>query len=122
MKGTALIMKTIIYHNPRWGKSRSSVELLEDKKINFTIVEYIKNPLKKETLREIIGMLGVRALDIVRTSEKEFVENNLSEILDNEEKILSAIENCPKIMQRPIIIHNGKAVIGRPPENINKLL
>ena len=115
-------MKTVIYHNPRWGKSRSSVELLENKKIDFTIIEYIKNPLKKETLREVIDMLGVKASDIIRTSEKEFVENNISDILEDEGKTLSAIEDYPKIMQRPIIIHNGKAVIGRPPENINKLL
>ena len=91
-------MKTIIYHNPRWGKSRSSVELLEDKKINFTIIEYIKNPLKKESLKEIIDMLGVKASDIVRTSEKEFIENNLSKILDNEKKysqqLKITLESC----------------------------
>ena len=115
-------MKTVIYHNPRWGKSRRSVELLKDKKENFTIIEYLKSPLKKETLKEIIGMLGLRASDIVRTSEKEFIEYNLSEILNNENKLLEAIETYPKIMQRPIIVHNGKAVIGRPPENIYQII
>ena len=115
-------MKTIIYHNPRWGKSRRSVELLKDTKENFTIIEYLKNPLKKSDLKEIIGMLGVRASDIVRTSEKEFIENNLREILNNEDELLEAIEAYPKIMQRPIIVRDGKAVIGRPPENINKII
>ena len=67
-------------------------------------------------------MLGVTASDIVRTSEKEFIENNLREILDNEDKLLEAIETFPKIMQRPIIVRDGKAVIGRPPENINKII
>ncbi len=115
-------MKKIIYHNPRWGKSRRSVELLKGTKENFTIIEYLKNPLKKSELKEIIDMLGARASDIVRTSEKEFIENNLHEILNNEDKLLEAIEAYPKIMQRPIIVRDGKAVIGRPPENINKII
>ena len=67
-------------------------------------------------------MLGARASDIVRTSEKEFIENNLREIVNNEDKLLEAIEAYPKIMQRPIIVRDGKAVIGRPPENINKII
>ena len=115
-------MKTVIYHNPRWGKSRRSVELLKEKKINFTVIEYIKNPLKKEALKELLDMLNVSPADIVRTSEKEFVENNLYTILGDEQKILEAIETYPKILQRPIIVHDGSAVIGRPPENIYKII
>ena len=61
-------------------------------------------------------------MDIVRTAEKEYKDNNLVAISDNEEKLLQAIEQFPKIMQRPIIIHGKNAVIGRPPENINKIL
>ena len=67
-------------------------------------------------------MLKVSAVEIVRTSEKEFTENNLSTILANEQKILEAIETYPKILQRPIIVHNGSAVIGRPPEIIYKII
>ena len=115
-------MKTIIYHNPQWGKSRKSVEILKNKNINFTIIEYIKNPLKKDALKELLGLLDMEASDIVRTTEKDFVENNLSNIIGDEEKILEAIERHPRIMQRPIIICDRKAVIGRPPENINKII
>ena len=115
-------MKTIIYHNPRWGKSRDSVRILSDKKISFTIIEYLKKPLKVEELKQIIKLLNLNALDIIRTTEKEYKDNNLSAITDNEQKLLEAIEQFPKIMQRPIIIHGKKAVIGRPPENINKIL
>jgi arsenate reductase len=82
----------------------------------------MKNPLKEKDLKEIIMILNVKASDIVRTTEKEFKENNLNQIIDDEKRILSAIEKYPKIMQRPIILHNGRGVIGRPPENINKLL
>ena len=115
-------MKIIIYHNPRWGKSRDSVRILEEKNIDYSIIEYLKNPLDKTTLKNIVRILNINAADIVRISEKEFLENNLSEIMTNEEKILDAIVKFPKILQRPIIISGGKGVIGRPPENIFKLL
>ena len=115
-------MKTIIYHNPRWGKSRDSVRILSDKKIPFTVIEYLKNPLKVRQLKHIIKLLNVNALDIVRTTEKDYKDNNLGALSKNEQKLFEAIEQFPKIMQRPIIIHGKKAVIGRPPENINKIL
>ena len=115
-------MKTIIYHNPSWGKSRDSVRILEEKKEKFTVIEYLKNPLSKKDLIHIISILNLKASDIVRTTEKEFKENSLSEIMGDEDKILNAIEKFPKIMQRPIIIHGNKGVIGRPPENIYKIL
>ena len=115
-------MKAIIYHNPKWGKSRDSVRILEKKKKEFTVIEYLKNPLSKKDLIHVINILDLKASDIVRTTEKEFKENNLLEIMGDEDKILDAIEKFPKIMQRPIIIHGNKGVIGRPPENINKIL
>ena len=115
-------MKTTIYHNPRWGKSRNSVELLEQKNIEFSVIEYLKTPLGKKKLLSIISILNIKASEIVRTGEKEFKENNLSEIMSDESKVLDAIVKFPKIMQRPIIIHGKKGVIGRPPENINAIL
>ena len=115
-------MKTIIYHNPRWGKSRDSVRILSEKKIPFTIIEYLKKPLKAKELKHIIKLLDLNALDIVRNTEKDYKDNNLEALSNDEQKLLEAIEQFPKIMQRPIIIHGKKAVIGRPPENINKIL
>ena len=115
-------MKTTIYHNPRWGKSRDSVRILSDKNIPFTIIEYLKNPLKVKQLKHIIKLLDLDAFDIVRTNEKDYKDNNLEALSNDEQKLLEAIEQFPKIMQRPIIIHGKKAVIGRPPENINKIL
>ena len=115
-------MKTTIYHNPRWGKSRDSVRILSDKNIPFTIIEYLKKPLKVKQLKHIIKLLDLNAFDIVRTTEKDYKDNNLEALSDDEQKLLEAIEQFPKIMQRPIIIHGKKAVIGRPPENINKIL
>ena len=90
--------------------------------MKFAVIEYLKNPLNKKDLIHIISILDLKASNIVRTAEKEFKENSLSEIMGDEDKILDAIEKFPKIMQRPIIIHGNKGVIGRPPENINKIL
>ena len=115
-------MKIIIYHNPRWSKSRDSVRILEEKNIDYSIIEYLKTPLTKKQLREIIEILDVKISEIIRNSEKDFIDNNLSEILHDENKVLDAIIKFPKILQRPIILSGGKGVIGRPPENIFKLL
>ena len=65
-------MKTTIYHNPRWGKSRDSVRILSDKNIPFTIIEYLKKPLKVKQLKHIIKLLDLNAFDIVRTNEKDY--------------------------------------------------
>tara|TARA_Y100000814_G_C12223849_1_gene365817 strand:- start:203 stop:436 length:234 start_codon:yes stop_codon:yes gene_type:complete len=73
-------------------------------------------------LKQIVNLLNLNALDIIRTNEKDYKENNLEALSDNEQKLFEAIEQFPKIMQRPIIIHGKKAVIGRPPENINKII
>ena len=115
-------MKIIIYHNPKWGKSRNSVRILEEKNIVFTLVEYLKTPPTKQELKQIVEILNVEISEILRTSEKEFVENNLSEIIHDKDKIFDAIIKFPKILQRPIIICGDKGVIGRPPENIFKIL
>ncbi|MBV67956.1 MAG: arsenate reductase (glutaredoxin) [Candidatus Marinimicrobia bacterium] len=96
--------------------------MLSDKNIPFTIIEYLKNPLKVKQLKHIIKLLDLNAFDIVRTTEKDYKDNNLEALSNDEQKLLEAIEQFPKIMQRPIIIHGKKAVIGRPPENINKIL
>ena len=115
-------MKTIIYHNPRWGKSRNSVRILEENNIDYEIVEYLKNPLDVLKLKEILNILSLDPIDIIRTSESDFIDNKLSTIINDIEKILEAIEKYPKILQRPIIIHGNRGVIGRPPENILEII
>ena len=115
-------MKTTIYHNPRWGKSRDSVRILEEKNIDYKIVEYLKTPLTKEELKNIINVLNIKTHEIVRISEKDFIDNNLSSVLDDIDKTIDAIIEFPKILQRPIIINEKKGVIGRPPEKILDLL
>ena len=84
-------MKIKIYHNPRWGKSRNSVRILEEKKIEYEVVEYLKNPLTKAQLQGILNILKLQPKDIVRTSESDFTENNLDKILDDDDEMLNAI-------------------------------
>ena len=115
-------MKIKIYHNPRWGKSRSSVGILENSNIEFEIIEYLKNPPSKSEIKNIISILNIKAKDIIRTTEADFRDNHISKIMDNESKLLDAIVRLPKILQRPIVIFGNKGVIGRPPENIYKIL
>ena len=112
----------IIYHNPRCSKSRQTLQLLRKEGIEPTIVEYLKTPLAKEQLRNISQLLGLRPKDFVRKIEKDFKDNDLSKYLEDDGKIIDAMLLFPKIIERPIVVSGGKAVIGRPPENVQKLI
>ena len=113
----------LIYHNPRWSKSRESVKILQNKNVNFTCKEYLQDGLTYNELNKIIHLLNIKPDDLVRKNEKEFKDLKLSnEQLNNKDDIINSIIQFPRILQRPIIIHNQKAVIGRPPEKINEIL
>ena len=112
----------IIYHNPRCSKSRQALQLLRDAGIEPTIIEYLKTPLAKEQLRNISQLLGLRPKDFVRKIEKDFKDNDLSKYLEDDDKLIDAMLLFPKIIERPIVVSEGKAVIGRPPENVQKLI
>ena len=114
-------MSILIYHNPRWGKSRNSVRILQEKNVTYKIIEYLKHPLSMDELKQILRVLNLNAMDIIRTSEADYKNNNIEKIKD-EEKLLRAILKYPKILQRPIILNGEKGVIGRPPENIFSIL
>ena len=110
-----------IYHNPRCRKSREGVKYLESKKINFEVIDYIKNNLSSEQIRNILKKLQLKPIELVRKNEaiwkekykaKDFTDDQLIKILSNE----------PKLIERPIIVSEKLAVIGRPAENIDKLL
>ena len=112
----------IIYHNPRCSKSRQTLQLLREAGIEPIIVEYLKRPLRKEELKKISHLLGLRPKDFVRKTEKDFKDNHLSERLDDDDKIIEAMSLLPKIIERPIVVSGDEAVIGRPPENAQKLI
>ena len=112
----------IIYHNPRCSKSRQTLQLLRDAGIEPTIVEYLKTPLEKDVLKNISQLLGLRPKDFVRKGESDFKDNDLSKSLEDDDKIIDAMLLFPKIIERPIVISGEEAVIGRPPENVQKLI
>ena len=115
-------MKNIIYHNPNWSKSRKSVEILEKSGIEFEVIQYIKQAPSVNQIKDICNKLNLKPKQIIRKGEKDFKENNLAQIIENEEILLQKMVEFPKIIERPIIIIANKAVIGRPPENILDIL
>ncbi len=109
-----------IYHNPRCSKSRQTLALLEEQvqKTNqdISIVEYLKNPLSEDDIRQLLVQLNCSALNMMRVKEAEFTEQNLKG--SNEEALINAMANTPKLVERPIVTNGSKAIIGRPPENV----
>ncbi len=96
--------------------------LLKSENIDFTIVDYQKTGITKEEILQLASMLGMRPKEFLRKFEKDFKENNIGNYLDNDSKIAEYVSRYPKIMERPIFVNEGKAVIGRPPDNVLELL
>lgn len=110
-----------IYHNPRCSKSRLGLEMLKNSGEKFQIIDYLKNRLSEEELGEIISFLGIPAEEMVRKNEPGWKETYSGKSL-SEAEIIRAMANDPKLIERPIVVKNGKAVIGRPTEKIKILL
>ncbi|WP_271855844.1 arsenate reductase (glutaredoxin) [Patiriisocius marinus] len=111
---------TTLYHNPRCSKSRQTLQVLKDANEEVTIVEYLKEVPTIDELKKILKMLDIPARKLVRTNEVVWKENYKGKDL-TEEQLIEAMINNPKLIERPIAIKNGKAVIGRPPENVLNL-
>ena len=113
--------KISLYHNPKCSKSRRAVEILDSLDIKYDVIEYIKKPLSKNDLINLLSKLGMGPIDIIRTNEEEFKASKLTNEAGRGE-LINLILKYPKILQRPIISTDEEAVIGRPLENIHKLL
>lgn len=112
----------IMYHNPRCSTSRKTLELLHKNNIQPTIIEYLKTPPSYEELKRILKLLNISPRDLMRKKELIYHELNLdNDKLTDEHLIKTMVEN-PILIERPIVILNNKAVIGRPPENIMKII
>ena len=111
-----------IYHNPRCSKSRQTLQILRDRGIEPNIVEYLKTPLKKDELKKISTSLGLRPKEFVRKNESDFKERKLADDIEKDDKMIEAMAAYPKIIERPIVVLKDKAVLGRPPENVLKLI
>ena len=114
-------MSIKIYHNPRCSKSRQTLEILIDNGIQPTIIEYLKETPSKEELTNLLEMLHINAFDILRKGEAIYKEQYKGKEFTNEEWIAILVQN-PKLIERPIVVKNKKAVLGRPPENVLNLI
>lgn len=111
---------TTIWHNPRCSKSRKTLALLQEKGIEPEIVEYLKTPPSAEELRQVLTLLDITAEELVRKGEAVFKELELKDA--DEETLIAAMTANPILIERPVVIHSQRAAIGRPPENVLKIL
>ena len=110
-----------IYHNPRCRKSRETLNLLKEKEIDVKVIEYLKETPTEEELREILNRLGKKPLEVIRKGEKIYKEQFKGKDYSDEEWIKIMVNN-PILIERPIVVKDDKAVIGRSPENVNQLI
>jgi len=114
--------KVTIYHNPRCSKSRQTLALLEDHGADPEIVLYLETPPDANRLKTLVTQLGITPRDLLRRSEPEYKEMNLSDKTLSDSQIIDAMVRVPKLIERPIVVKGKKAVLGRPPENVLELL
>lgn len=110
-----------IYHNPRCRKSREGLEIIEKSGKDFEVVKYLEDIPSKEELKSVLDLLGISPEKLVRKNEAVWKENYRGKAL-TDDQILDAMIAHPKLIERPIVINDNKAVIGRPPENIKNIL
>ena len=110
-----------IFHNPRCSKSRNSLAILNEQGLEPEIRLYLEDPPSAEELTSILAMLDISARDLLRKGESDYKALNLADPDISEIEIIKAMIDYPKLIERPIVIKDGKAVIGRPPEKILSL-
>ena len=111
-------MTVTIYHNPRCSKSRQTLQLLIENGIEPEIIEYLKTPPTKSELDAILKMLAMAPRDLMRKQEKEYEIAHLDDPGLSRKDLITAMIKHPILIERPIVVANHKAVIGRPPENV----
>ncbi|USG61021.1 arsenate reductase (glutaredoxin) [Sneathiella marina] len=115
-------MSVEMLHNPRCSKSRQTLAILEENGIEPIIIDYLSSPPSLEELRDILKLLDMQPRDLMRKGEAEYKENNLSDANLTTDQLLQAMVDFPKLIERPIVLANGKARIGRPPESVLEIV
>jgi arsenate reductase len=113
--------EAVIYHNPACSKSRAALEILESHGLTPRVVRYLESPPDADTLRDLLHRLGIDARDLIRTHEAPYAELGLGDA-DDEETLIVAMTRHPVLIERPVVVVDGKAVIGRPPERVLEIL
>jgi len=112
---------TTIYHNPRCRKSRETLAILVEQNEEHTIVKYLETPPSEKELTEIIKLLGISPLDLIRKNESVWKDNFKNKEL-TDKKLIKAMVEYPILIERPIVVKNKKAIIGRPPQKVLGIL
>ena len=115
-------MSAKIYHNPRCSKSRNTLAILDEKGVNYDVIQYLDTPPNKAELKELLNELGFSARELLRTGEAEYKELNLKNESLSDDEIIEAMINHPKLIERPIVKTERGVVIGRPPENVLSII
>lgn len=115
-------MTVKIYHNPRCSKSRETLALLEEKGVNAEVTEYLNTPPDTQTLTEILTALNMEPRQLMRQHEAEYKDNNLDNPDLTNAQLIQAMIDFPKLMERPIVVKDGKVAIGRPPISVLDIL
>lgn len=115
-------MTTTIYHNPRCSKSRQTLQLLEEHGVQPEIVKYLETPPDAATLTTLLDMLGLEPRQLMRKGESEYKTLGLDNPDLDRCALIRAMVATPKLIERPIVVSNGKAALGRPPENVLEIL
>ena len=117
-----LVTQYKIYHNPRCSKSRQTLALLEQAGIQPEVVLYLEEAPRADMLKKLVSMLGISARELLRKGEDEYKQLGLSDSSISDEKILLAMSQNPRLIERPIVVADDRAVLGRPPENVLELI
>lgn len=113
---------TRIYLNPDCSKCRLSMQLLDDQGIAAEVIEYLNAPPSVDELREILDLLALQPRELMRQHEAPYTELNLADASLSRDALIQAMVDHPVLIERPIVIHNGKATLGRPPKKILDIL
>ena len=106
----------IIYHNPKCSKSRKTLEYIKDKNISPKVKLYLEEEITKKEIKNIVKMLGIKPIELVRQNEEEFTDYRNQNL--NDQDVFNLLIKYPKLIERPIVVSNNKAILGRPPEKV----
>lgn len=115
-------MTVTIYHNPRCTKSRQTLQLLQERGVDARVIEYLKTPPNAAELDAILKLLGLEPRQLMRRQEAPYKELELDDVALSRDELIAAMVENPILIERPVVLANGKAALGRPPENVLAIL
>lgn len=111
-----------MYHNPRCSKSRQTLQLLQERKVEPRVVEYLQHPPGADELEHILTLLGLEPRELMRTGEPEYQALGLDDPGLTRNQLIQAMVEHPKLIERPIVVAGERAALGRPPERVLEIL